>query len=63
MTSGFTTLWSPASAGYPHVWDFLKNFGLAGGLLLIVLGSDLVPRLEVAAKVMPASDIVRLQAN
>lgn len=34
--------WSPASAGYPHVWDFLKNFGLAGGLLLIVLGSDLM---------------------
>jgi putative oxidoreductase len=59
----YPRFWSPASAGYPHVWDFLKNFGLAGGLLLIVLGSGLVPRLEDAAKVMPASDIVRLQAN
>jgi hypothetical protein len=29
------------SAGYPHR-DFLKNFGLVGGLILIVLGSDLV---------------------
>ncbi len=27
------------SEGRPHLWDFLKNFGLAGGLLLIVLGS------------------------
>ena len=27
--------------GYPHR-DFLKNFGLVGGLILIVLGSDLV---------------------
>lgn len=31
--------WKAGSAGYPHVWDFLKNFGLVGGLLLIVLGS------------------------
>ena len=38
----YPRFWSPGSAGYPHLWDFLKNFGLVGGLLLIVLGSDLV---------------------
>ena len=41
---------SPASAGYPHVWDFLNNFGLAGGLLLIVLGSDPLPAVEAAVR-------------
>ena len=25
--------WSPGSEGYPHLWDFLKNFGLVGGLV------------------------------
>ena len=37
----YPRFWSPDSAGYPHVWDFLKNFGLVGGLLLLILGSDL----------------------
>jgi hypothetical protein len=55
--------WSPGSAGYPHLWDFLKNFGLVGGLLLIVLGSDLVAQVEHAAKEISASEIVHVQAD
>ena len=39
----YRRFWSPGSAGYPHLWDFLKNFGLVGGLVLIVLGSDPAP--------------------
>lgn len=35
----YARFWSPASAGYPHVWDFLKNFGLVGGLLLVALAA------------------------
>jgi putative oxidoreductase len=38
----YRRFWSPSSEGYPHLWDFLKNFGLVGGLMLVVLGSDLV---------------------
>ena len=30
------------SAGRTHFWDFLKNFGLVGGLALIMLGTPLV---------------------
>jgi Predicted membrane protein len=37
----YPRFFSPGSEGQPHLWDFLKNFGLAGGLLLIVLGSPL----------------------
>jgi putative oxidoreductase len=34
--------WSPGeSVGRAHFWDFLKNFGLVGGLLLVVLGTRL----------------------
>lgn len=30
--------WSPANEkGRAHLWDFLKNFGLVGGLLLVVV--------------------------
>ena len=30
------------SKGRAHFWDFLKNFGLAGGLGLVILGAPLV---------------------
>lgn len=30
--------WSKAGDGRNHFWDFLKNFGLVGGLLLVVIG-------------------------
>lgn len=34
----FPDFWSSRdSRGNQHLWDFLKNFGLVGGLLLIVL--------------------------
>jgi putative oxidoreductase len=45
----YPRFWSPDSAGYPHVWDFLKNFGLVGGLLLLILGSGLA-QAETAAR-------------
>ena len=59
----YPRFWSPTSEGYPHLWDFLKNFGLVGGLLLIVLGSDLVAQVEHAAKEISASEIVHVQAD
>ncbi|RAS17738.1 DoxX family protein [Paraburkholderia bryophila] len=34
----FPHFWSKAGEGRSHFWDFLKNFGLVGGLLLIVIG-------------------------
>ncbi|MEO8631682.1 MAG: DoxX family protein [Betaproteobacteria bacterium] len=34
----FSDFWSSRdSEGNRHLWDFLKNFGLVGGLLLIVI--------------------------
>jgi putative oxidoreductase len=42
----YPRFWSPASAGYTHLWEFLKNFGLVGGLLLVVLDSEVVARLS-----------------
>lgn len=42
----YPRFWSPSSEGRAHVWDFLKNSGLAGGLLLVVLKSDLPPKFE-----------------
>lgn len=40
----FADFWTPgASKGRQHFWDFLKNFGLAGGLLLVVIVVGFVP--------------------
>ena len=40
----YTDFWNRgASEGRSHFWDFLKNFGLVGGLLLITFGTQLAP--------------------
>ena len=44
----YPRFWSPESEGYPHIWDFFKNFGLAGGLLLIILATGLPTEVERA---------------
>ena len=31
------------SQGRTHFWDFLKNFGLVGGLLLLIIGQQWAP--------------------
>jgi len=39
----FPDFWSKDGAGRSHFWDFLKNFGLTGGLLLVVIGGFPLP--------------------
>lgn len=40
----FSDFWKPGnSTARSHFWDFLKNFGLVGGLLLVVFGGALAP--------------------
>nr|USU30375.1 DoxX family protein [Methylobacterium sp. OTU13CASTA1] len=34
----FPGFWSRDGKGRAHFWDFFKNFGLVGGLLLVVIG-------------------------
>jgi putative oxidoreductase len=45
----FPDFWSKDGAGRSHLWDFLKNFGLIGGLLLVVIGGIPVPAYYVAS--------------
>lgn len=45
----FAVFWKPGdSNARGHFWDFLKNFGLARGLLLITFGTLLAPLGTVA---------------
>ena len=43
----FPDFWSQDGKGRAHFWDFLKNFGLVGGLLLVVIGGAYAPVGEV----------------
>ena len=44
----FADFWTPGdSKGRNHFWDFLKNFGLVGGLLLVVITSGFAPATTV----------------
>jgi putative oxidoreductase len=38
----YPRFWSPTSEGYPHVWDFFKNFGLVGGLTFVMYASGFI---------------------
>jgi putative oxidoreductase len=49
----YPRFWSPQSEGYPHVWDFLKNFGLVGGLIFVMYASGFVQ--AVGAEIEKAS--------
>jgi putative oxidoreductase len=39
----FRDFWSKDGQGRAHFWDFLKNFGLVGGLLLVMIGGVPMP--------------------
>jgi len=39
----FSDFWSKDGEGRAHFWDFWKNFGLTGGLLLLVIGGSFAP--------------------
>ena len=46
-----------------HFWDFLKNFGLAGGLLLITFGTNLAPLGYVAAHPLSSTPVYTAPAT
>jgi putative oxidoreductase len=39
----FPDFWRKEGEGRSHFWDFWKNFGLIGGLLLLVIGGSFAP--------------------
>ncbi|MCJ2065404.1 DoxX family protein [Methylobacterium sp. J-088] len=39
----YPLLWSKQGEGKSHFWDFFKNFGLVGGLLLVVIAGRYAP--------------------
>ncbi|NEU10904.1 DoxX family protein [Methylobacterium sp. BTF04] len=43
----FADFWSKNGEGRGHFWDFFKNFGLVGGLLLVVIGGSYAPASEI----------------
>lgn len=45
------------STARSHFWDFLKNFGLVGGLLLVTFGTTLVPADKVAQHPLSSTPI------
>jgi putative oxidoreductase len=49
--------------GLQHFWEFLKNFGLVGGLGLIVLSSGTLPLAEIVQHPLASSPVVGSQAG
>ncbi|TAM11149.1 MAG: DoxX family protein [Nevskiaceae bacterium] len=54
----YADFWKPgASTARAHFWDFLKNFGLVGGLLLVVFATQLAPIQAVARQPLASTAI------
>lgn len=50
--------WAPGeSQSRNHFWDFLKNLGLAGGLLMVVFGTRLAPLNDVLADPLSSTPV------
>lgn len=59
----FADFWTPGdSKGRRHFWDFLKNFGLAGGLLLLVVMAGFAPAAGVLAQPLSSTPTVAAPA-
>jgi putative oxidoreductase len=53
--------WAPsASAGRSHFWDFTKNFGLAGGLLLLIIAGSFLPLTTVLTQPLSAAPMAAI---
>jgi putative oxidoreductase len=50
----FHEFWRKEGVGRAHFWDFLKNFGLVGGLLLLAIGGTFAPASFVATHPLSA---------
>lgn len=54
----FPDFWKPGdSAARSHFWDFLKNFGLVGGLLLVTFMAQLVPADVIARRPLSSTGV------
>jgi putative oxidoreductase len=55
---GFSEFWNSGnSVGRSHFWDFLKNFGLVGGLLLVVFATQLAPADLIASRPLSSTAV------
>lgn len=60
----FADFWTPGvSKGRQHFWDFLKNFGLAGGLLLVVIMAGFAPVAEVIERPLSSTPAAAAAAS
>lgn len=62
----YPRFWSPSSEGYPHIWDFFKNFGLVGGLIYVMYASGFIQAVggdieKVSALTQPAAATMGVQ--
>jgi putative oxidoreductase len=57
----FPDFWRKDGVGRSHFWDFLKNFGLVGGLLLVVIGAGFAPASYVLAHPLSHTPIAATQ--
>lgn len=53
----YDRFWKADSAGYPHIWDFFKNFGLVGGLIFVMYDVGFIQR--AAADLETIAGLVR----
>lgn len=60
----FADFWTPGdSKGRRHFWDFLKNFGLAGGLLLLVIMVGFAPVTRVIGQPLSSTPTTAASAQ
>ncbi len=55
----YPRFWSPESEGYPHIWDFFKNFAIVGGLIFVMYASGFIQATANDIEKVAAADAAR----
>jgi putative oxidoreductase len=42
----YPQFWKAGTQGYPHIWDFFKNFAIVGACIFIIQGTDLISEMQ-----------------
>ncbi len=61
----YPRFWRPDSQGYPHIWDFFKNFAIVGGLIFVMFQTGFIQGaatdLDKAASASSLGQFLRLR--
>jgi putative oxidoreductase len=59
----YPKFWKAGEQGYPHIWDFFKNFAIVGACIFIIQGTDLVSEMKRVEQELSSTSLLIGETN